>query len=174
VTIGETGEVLEASVVSGHPLLREAAVQSARRWIFTPTLLSGKPVKINGVLTFNFKLIDDEMASLQDARGAQKYKINTERLNDQLVEGIECRGERKVTTMPVGTIGNDRSIEMISETWSSPALGMIILSKRNDPRFGESTYRATNIERAEPEPALFQVSPEYTIKEKAPAKKKRE
>ena len=42
---------------------------------------------------------------------------------------------------------------------------MMILSKRSDPRFGESTYRVTNLIRAEPEAALFQVPPDYTIKE---------
>lgn len=170
--ISETGDVIEAAVIAGHPLLREAALQAARQWIFKPTTLSGKPVKIRGILHFNFKLIDEEQSPAQDAKSAPKYAINTERFNNQLVEGILCEGTRKVTTIPVGAIGNDRPIETVSETWYSPELSMIILSKRSDPRFGESTYRVTNIIRAEPESALFQVSPDYTIKEdiKEPAK----
>jgi protein TonB len=56
VTIGEDGRVIEASVVSGHPLLRDAALQAARQWRFKPTELSGVPVKVQGVLTFNFTL----------------------------------------------------------------------------------------------------------------------
>jgi len=56
VTISEEGRVIEASVVSGHPLLREAALQAARQWRFKPTELSGVPVKVQGVLTFNFTL----------------------------------------------------------------------------------------------------------------------
>jgi periplasmic protein TonB len=56
VTISEEGRVMEASVVSGHPLLREAALQAARQWRFKPTELSGVPVKVQGVLTFNFTL----------------------------------------------------------------------------------------------------------------------
>jgi TonB family protein len=163
--ISETGEVLEAQVLSGHPLLREAALQGARRWRFGPTTLSGRPVKIRGVLTFNFILHDEEQSPAQDARSATKYAVNTERLNNQLVEGIECEGARKVTTISVGAIGNDRPITTVSETWNSPELSMIILSKRSDPRFGESTYSITNIDRAEPESELFQVPPDYTIKE---------
>jgi len=39
----------------------------------------------------------------------------------------------------------------------------MILSKRSDPRFGETTYRVTNISRSEPDAALFQIPSEYTI-----------
>jgi protein TonB len=56
VTISEEGRVIDASVVSGHPLLREAALQAARQWVFKPTELSGVPVKVQGILTFNFTL----------------------------------------------------------------------------------------------------------------------
>jgi protein TonB len=56
VTIDEDGRVIEASVLSGHPLLRDSALQAARRWTFRPTQLSGVPVKVQGVLTFNFTL----------------------------------------------------------------------------------------------------------------------
>jgi len=56
VTISEEGRVIDAAVVSGHPLLRDAAVQAARQWIFKPTELSGVAVKVQGVLTFNFTL----------------------------------------------------------------------------------------------------------------------
>jgi protein TonB len=56
VTISEDGRVIEAGVIAGHPLLRDAALQAARQWVFKPTELSGVPVKVQGVLTFNFTL----------------------------------------------------------------------------------------------------------------------
>lgn len=56
VTISEQGRVIEAAVLNGHPLLRNAALEAAKQWIFTPTRLSQVPVKVQGVLTFNFKL----------------------------------------------------------------------------------------------------------------------
>jgi hypothetical protein len=40
------------------------------------------------------------------------------------------------------------------------------MSKTSDPRMGETTYRLTNILRAEPDPTLFEVPPEYTIQDK--------
>ncbi|MDQ3585021.1 MAG: TonB family protein [Pyrinomonadaceae bacterium] len=56
VTVDEAGKVISASAVSGHPLLRQAAVQSAYGWRFSPTMLSGQPVKVTGTISFNFNL----------------------------------------------------------------------------------------------------------------------
>jgi TonB family protein len=54
VTIDEQGSVISAAAVSGHPLLRASAVQAARSSKFSPTLLSGKPVKVTGVIVYNY------------------------------------------------------------------------------------------------------------------------
>lgn len=54
VVISEAGSVISASAVSGHPLLRAAAESAARGARFSPTLLSGQPVKVSGVITYNF------------------------------------------------------------------------------------------------------------------------
>lgn len=54
VLIDENGNVVSANAVSGHPLLRQAAVQAARGAKFKPTLLSGQAVKVNGVIVYNF------------------------------------------------------------------------------------------------------------------------
>ncbi|HEX8846636.1 MAG TPA: TonB family protein [Pyrinomonadaceae bacterium] len=54
VTIDELGRVISARAVSGHPLLQQAAVQAAYGARFTPTQLSGQPVKVTGVILYNF------------------------------------------------------------------------------------------------------------------------
>lgn len=54
VTIDESGRVVSARAVSGHPLLQQPAVQAAYGARFSPTLLSGQPVKVTGVITYNF------------------------------------------------------------------------------------------------------------------------
>ncbi len=56
VVIDENGHVISATAVSGHPLLRAAAVAAARGARFSPTMLSGQPVKVSGVITYNFNL----------------------------------------------------------------------------------------------------------------------
>jgi TonB family protein len=56
VTVDETGSVVAADAVSGHPLLRAAASAAARQAKFSPTLEGGKPVRVTGTLTYNFVL----------------------------------------------------------------------------------------------------------------------
>lgn len=58
VLIDEAGNVVSAEAVSGHMLLRGAAVDAARLARFSPTMLSGVPVKVSGVITYNFVLAD--------------------------------------------------------------------------------------------------------------------
>ena len=54
VVIDENGSVISAHAVSGHPLLTAVAVAAARGARFSPTKLSGQPVKVTGVITYNF------------------------------------------------------------------------------------------------------------------------
>lgn len=54
VIVDETGKVTSATAVSGHPLLRQAAVQAAYQARFTPMKLSGRPVKVSGTISYNF------------------------------------------------------------------------------------------------------------------------
>ena len=46
-------------------------------------------------------------------------------------------------------------LEIVHEQWYSPELQMVVLLKHNDPRFGETTFRLTNITRGDPTPDLF-------------------
>lgn len=56
ILIDEQGRVISAQATSGHPLLRAAAQQSAYQARFSPTTVSGQPVKVSGVITYNFVL----------------------------------------------------------------------------------------------------------------------
>src|SRR5262249_48104836 len=56
ILIDESGRVISAQPVSGHPFLTNAAKEAAMRGRFTPTILNGQPVKVQGVITYNFVL----------------------------------------------------------------------------------------------------------------------
>jgi len=56
ITINESGRVIEAKAISGHPALRAAAEEAARKWVFRPTRIDGMPMRQQDVLTFNFNL----------------------------------------------------------------------------------------------------------------------
>ena len=64
VTVDEGGAVTSARAISGHPLLRDAAVSAARQWQFSPTVLSGVAVTVVGVLHLQLRTInrDDRVA----------------------------------------------------------------------------------------------------------------
>lgn len=100
-----------------------------------------------------------------------KYETRTEELGVQSIEGVEATGTRTVTTIPAGDIGNERPIEIVYEKWYSKELQLVVMSRHSDPRFGEQTYRLTNIVRSEPDPSLFEVPTGYKVSGIAPAYK---
>ena len=89
----------------------------------------------------------------------------SERLGTDVMEGVLVEGTRQTTTYPVGSQGNDRPIVVTTDIWQSPDLKITILNKSTDPRSGENTIRITNLNRAEPDPSLFQPPPEYSVVE---------
>ncbi|HUA20838.1 MAG TPA: hypothetical protein VMB25_18950 [Bryobacteraceae bacterium] len=87
----------------------------------------------------------------------------TEDLGTQTIQGVTAQGTRVTRTIPAGEEGNARPIEIVTETWYSPDLQVVVMSKSSDPRFGDSVYQLTNITRTEPDPALFTVPSDYTV-----------
>jgi hypothetical protein len=92
----------------------------------------------------------------------------TEQLGTETFEGIPATGTRVTSTIPAGTIGNDRDLTITRETWYSSDLNLVIRSTQSDPRFGTTTYTLTNIQRNEPDPTMFQVPPGYTVDKARP------
>jgi hypothetical protein len=87
-----------------------------------------------------------------------------EDLGTQIIEGVTAEGKRHTTTWPVDSFGNDRPIITTSESWTSPDLKEVILSKSDDPRSGEHTHKLFTIDRSEPDPSLFEPPPGYAVK----------
>jgi protein TonB len=48
--------VQQLQVLSGHPLLLQAALYAVRQWIYQPTLLEGKPVEADTEIDVFFQL----------------------------------------------------------------------------------------------------------------------
>jgi hypothetical protein len=84
-----------------------------------------------------------------------KITTRKESLGSRDFGGVSADGVRVITTFLPGAVGNERELEVSAETWFSKDLGVVVYSKRIDPRFGETTYQMTNINRAEPDPSLF-------------------
>lgn len=96
---------------------------------------------------------------------AKNPSARTEALGKQNIEGVEAEGTRSTVTIPAGKIGNELPIDIVSERWYSPELQVIVMTRHIDPRFGENSYKLTNINRSEPARELFEVPAGYTVKE---------
>jgi hypothetical protein len=92
-------------------------------------------------------------------------RVNVESLGRQTIEGVPADGTRTTTTIPAGAIGNQHEIEIVSEEWFSPDLQVLVMTKHRDPRSGETTYRLTNVIRAEPGAGMFDLPPDYTVED---------
>jgi len=103
------------------------------------------------------------MPGMAFGSGGQKWETRTEQLGIQNFEGVDAEGTRTITTIPADAIGNERPIEIVYERWYSKELQQVVYSRHFDPRFGEQTYKLTNINRSEPDPSLFQVPHSYRI-----------
>ena len=92
-------------------------------------------------------------------------EVTTEDLGTQVIEGVQATGVRTTETIAAGKIGNDRPISIVTEVWTSPELKTVVLSKRNDPRMGEQTFKLTNVQRSEPDPSLFTIPSDFNVNE---------
>jgi hypothetical protein len=102
------------------------------------------------------------------ARGGGRVgvaRMNPAPLEHGTIEGLAVEGRRHSETIPAGQIGNEQPIVITFEEWHSTDLKVLVLTKHNDPRSGESTYRLTNVVRAEPDPSLFLVPSDFTVKD---------
>jgi hypothetical protein len=104
-------------------------------------------------------------------RGARQFNrqpssdpnTKNEDLGTQVVNGESATGRRVTHTVPAGTEGNTRAIQSVRETWMSPDLKVPVMTKTSDPRRGTTVTQLSNINRAEPDPTLFQAPAGYTV-----------
>ncbi len=99
----------------------------------------------------------------QGRGNGNRANTKVESLGRQTIEGVAAEGTRTTTVIPAGEMGNEQPIQIVSERWYSAELQTVILSKRNDPRTGETITRLSNITRAEPAHSLFELPADYKV-----------
>jgi len=107
----------------------------------------------------------DQLRSRPRRMPANSANIKTESLGRQMISGVPADGTRTTVTIPAGQIGNAQAIQIVSETWYSPDLQLTVLSKRSDPRSGDSVFQLNNLSRAEPPSTLFVVPGDFSVTE---------
>jgi hypothetical protein len=94
--------------------------------------------------------------------------VKTESLGTQVIGGLTAQGTRITRTIPAGQVGNQAPLVITIERWYSPELQTDVMRKEVNPLFGQTIFQLTNVSRAEPDAALFQVPPNYTTKRGRP------
>jgi hypothetical protein len=121
------------------------------------------------VLVANTKTARKIAAHNHGANAAMAAKVQknvtTESLGTQTINGVSAQGTRTTRTIPAGEMGNEKPISIVKESWYSPDLQITVMTKRTDPRMGETVFQMTNIQKQEPAATLFQVPSDYTVKQ---------
>ena len=161
-------EISISDPVSGHYYTLDMDARTARDAAVLPRVFSGT-VNRSGELEAINVLINGQLSSFV-VRGANSGFDNVgqnseaeEKLAPKTIEGLRVEGVRRTTTIPAGTIGNERPIVVTSDTWTSPELKVQVLSESSDPRTGTSTYKLVNVKRGDPPASLFQVPADFTV-----------
>jgi hypothetical protein len=93
----------------------------------------------------------------------ENRNISKEDLGTRTIEGVDCIGTRQTSTIPAGAIGNEMPILIVTETWTSEAIGAVVESISDDPRYGKTTYQLTNVQLSEPPRSLFEPPANFKV-----------
>jgi hypothetical protein len=106
-----------------------------------------------------YKFESPSTGTLPDEAGTTIH----DNLGKQLISGVETVGTKDTLIYNPGVFGNDRKVNVEREFWYSPQLGINLISKRSDPRFGTQTFTATNLILSEPDVHLFDLPAGFTV-----------
>lgn len=91
--------------------------------------------------------------------------VTIEDLGTRTIAGVETIGRRQTNIIDVGVMGNDQPLTAMTETWHSQELAINLLSIRTGPMIGQQNFTITDLSAVEPDPELFQVPPDYEIRD---------
>lgn len=111
--------------------------------------------------TFNMLVVNNGRP-MQVCRGASVSAAEPISIGEKRIEGLKVTGSRLEFTLDAGTVGNEQPITVRTDQWFSADLGVVVSSMNHDPMIGDTTYRLEQINRSEPDAALFQIPADYT------------
>lgn len=98
----------------------------------------------------------------------QPKDAKTESLGTRTIEGVRVEGTKTTFEIPVGHLGNDKPIAVITESWFSPELRVIVMSRHVDPLAGEHVFKLVNLRRGEPSAEFFSIPAGFRVEDNEP------
>ena len=150
--------------VAGQSFALNATDKTATRSVMRrPGFGNPPPPPAGSAPSGNEPMMGPRMRGAIGLRGADSQNVKSESLGRQTIEGVVADGTRTTLTIPAGQMGNEQPIQIVTERWYSSELQTVVLSKRTDPRNGETVTRLANVSRTEPSRTLFEVPADYKI-----------
>jgi hypothetical protein len=118
------------------------------------------------------KLTEEEIAAQRKRFEQQqplRYESKREDLGTRTIAGVDAHGIRHTETIPAGAEGNELPLVIVSETWTSRELNLVVLGMRDDPRRGKTTFEVEELTQGEPDPSLFAPPEGYKVVDQNPA-----
>ena len=88
--------------------------------------------------------------------------VKEEDLGTRKMEGVDVHGIRDTQTIPAEA-NSGKQVTVVDEYWYSDELRLNMLAIHKDPRTGEQTTTVTQVDRREPDPAIFEIPPGYKV-----------
>ena len=152
VTLWNPNDGRSITWISGNPLATFASVTHLPESQLNSFLSTLATTPATSARTPLQRSLTASLASAQDSSSLQ-----AESLPEQSIAGVQATGARITQVIPAGTVDNDRDFTIVSETWTSADLKTTVRQVSSDPRTGTVTTELSNIDRTEPDPALFKV-----------------
>lgn len=161
-------EGTETNTASGQPVTLVWVVDPVKRtatnWNTNSKIAYVSEIPAGDAVTVG--LLPQPRIPGETSKTFQGSAVATTDLGHHTEDQLDLIGERVVTTIPIGKVGNEEPIELSTETWKSAELMLSIKEIDLDPRTGTRTMEMTHITRTEPDAALFEIPAGYTLKER--------
>lgn len=155
----------------------DTAAKLALKSSLAAAKVSKSPTKINRSTEIVLERLlsspkQEDVALVQDVKeiafttqwdGWTGKDAKVEDLGSRMIEGVNAKGSKSTMTIPAGEVGNERPIEVVTETWYSEEIKAVVLSRHQDPRTGETVTRVTNIKLGSPARSLFEPPIDYKV-----------
>ena len=82
-------------------------------------------------------------------------------LPPQSIAGIYAEGKRTINVLHAAKMPDGEAVRVVEETWTAPDLKIALARTSDDPRGQKINITVTELHRGEPDPALFQIPPDY-------------
>ena len=170
---GDTAAQIIAEIVdpvAGYRYTLETANKIAHRAILPPTAPRAYPEALQGavltaVVSLNGIGLDRGLGNPATApkRSTElpRPQVSNESLGSRTIAGVPAEGMRTITVFP----GAEQPSTVVSETWTSPALHLTLLSKSTHPVSGVNTFQLRNLSTTAPDAALFQVPADFRVED---------